>query len=342
MEIRNLSDEDLIKHVTILAANERRATLDLLYSLMELDGRRLYLGQGYSSLFEFCRRKLKYSEGAAQRRILAARCLSENPELAALLLEGEVSLCTIATAAKSIQSEKTELSQIVGKSKREVEAIVANVVPRTKPREMAKAIVTAPRGKASPSGLPTPGKEPKEERYELKFSVTKEVYRKFQEVKARLSNALGSDLSLEAIFTRLVESELKEPAPRAAGMTGSRSRYIPCSVRREVYRRDGGQCSYVGPDETRCSERHYLHFDHITPFALGGSNDAQNIRLLCCRHNLFAADQVYGKEFMLRAKYAACAATGKSVPCDTSTLYRLTATADSEGPNLARRIGQST
>jgi hypothetical protein len=49
---------------------------------------------------------------------------------------------------------------------------------------------------------------------------------------------------------------------------------IPEAVRIEVWRRDSGQC-------VRCGSQRNLEFDHIIPLALGGSNTARNIQLLC-------------------------------------------------------------
>ena len=83
--------------------------------------------------------------------------------------------------------------------------------------------------------------------------------------------------------------------PAAAGPSGGgaqpphrarRSRYIPAPVRREVWRRDGGCCSYVDPHSgRRCGSRFLLELDHIVPFALGGSAEPGNLRVLCAAHN---------------------------------------------------------
>jgi 5-methylcytosine-specific restriction endonuclease McrA len=36
-----------------------------------------------------------------------------------------------------------------------------------------------------------------------------------------------------------------------------------------------------------------LHFDHIIPYSLGGSSkDAENIQLLCAKHNLEKHDAI--------------------------------------------------
>ena len=65
-----------------------------------------------------------------------------------------------------------------------------------------------------------------------------------------------------------------------------RSRYIPAPVRREVWRRDGGCCSYVDPHSgRRCGSGFLLELDHIVPFALGGSAEPGNLRLRCAAHH---------------------------------------------------------
>ena len=64
---------------------------------------------------------------------------------------------------------------------------------------------------------------------------------------------------------------------------------IPASVKHQVWLRDGGQCQWIGPDGRRCQARHYLQFDHIKMVCQGGTNDADNLRLLCATHNRLGA-----------------------------------------------------
>jgi 5-methylcytosine-specific restriction endonuclease McrA len=49
---------------------------------------------------------------------------------------------------------------------------------------------------------------------------------------------------------------------------------IPPDIRTYVWQRDGAQC-------TRCGAKQFLEFDHIVPLAMGGSNSARNLQLLC-------------------------------------------------------------
>src|SRR5439155_26062502 len=43
----------------------------------------------------------------------------------------------------------------------------------------------------------------------------------------------------------------------------TRNRYVPARVRRAVWERDGGQCTFVGASGHRCESRRFLEFDHV-------------------------------------------------------------------------------
>ena len=65
-----------------------------------------------------------------------------------------------------------------------------------------------------------------------------------------------------------------------------RGRGIPAAVRRQVWERDRGCCSYVDRGSgRRCGSRHLLEIDHVFPYALGGGADLDNLRLLCAAHH---------------------------------------------------------
>jgi len=76
-----------------------------------------------------------------------------------------------------------------------------------------------------------------------------------------------------------VELGIKSPSSSIEGDSDTieqerSNRYIPSSVRREVWRRDKGKC-------VNCGDRKNLEYDHIIPVSEGGSNTARNIELLC-------------------------------------------------------------
>jgi hypothetical protein len=68
----------------------------LLSLIGELDARRLYLGEGCSSLFVYCTQLLRLSEHAAYHRIEAARAARRFPVILDLVAAGDVTLTTVA------------------------------------------------------------------------------------------------------------------------------------------------------------------------------------------------------------------------------------------------------
>ena len=64
-----------------------------------------------------------------------------------------------------------------------------------------------------------------------------------------------------------------------------RSRHISQSVKDKVWRRDQGKC-------VECGSSDRLEFDHIIPFAKGGSNTYRNIQLLCEKCNRTKSDKI--------------------------------------------------
>jgi len=65
-----------------------------------------------------------------------------------------------------------------------------------------------------------------------------------------------------------------------------RRRLIPTQVKLEVWKRDQGKCVICGANDE-------LHFDHIIPFSRGGTSlSAENIQLLCARHNIAKRDKI--------------------------------------------------
>jgi hypothetical protein len=79
------------------------------------------------------------------------------------------------------------------------------------------------------------------------------------------------------------------------------TRHIPMHIRRAVYERDGGRCTYVF-EGRRCKETRNLEYDHIKGWANTHQHSVDGIRLACRMHNQRAADWMYGRDFMDRAR----------------------------------------
>ncbi len=123
----NLSNAELVNCFNRLMKNETAVTVSLLEYLGEIEERKLYLEEGYSSVFDWMHNKYKYSRGAAWRRIKSAMAMRQYPMLKDLLLSRELNITTLSSLANHLTAENS-LSRIEmcrGKSEREIEQLVA-------------------------------------------------------------------------------------------------------------------------------------------------------------------------------------------------------------------------
>lgn len=220
-----------------------------------------------------------------------------------------------------------------GLSTREVEALVASLSPVQKsPAERVRFLSVAPAPEAryteelfapvppvpTPAAASTPQRpvEPSVEsvapaesptaapvkRVEFTFTGDEALFRDVERVK-ELSRHKWPEGRLEDVFEGAIKALLakidpdkrerrKDRVRRLAA--GVRSRHIAKAVKDEVWARDGGRCAYDGESGNVCGSRASLEFDHVRPWALGGSNETANIRLLCRAHNDLEARRVFG------------------------------------------------
>ncbi|HXS83322.1 MAG TPA: hypothetical protein VN896_11455, partial [Methylomirabilota bacterium] len=96
--------------------------------------------------------------------------------------------------------------------------------------------------------------------------------------------------------------------PGQVRKTAAGSRHVPAHVKRSVWQRDGGQCTFVSESGRRCEARRGLEFDHVKEYARGGEATVDGIRLRCRGHNQHTAEQTYGAGFMKQKREEAAAA----------------------------------
>lgn len=68
-------------------------------------------------------------------------------------------------------------------------------------------------------------------------------------------------------------------------MQGVKREPIPRMVVEAIYSRDGGKCVFCGSTEK-------IQIDHIIPFSKGGSNEVENLQLLCQKCNLEKSNKI--------------------------------------------------
>jgi 5-methylcytosine-specific restriction endonuclease McrA len=316
--LRKLSNDDLVRRLIDDVARERAMTVAVLHDLNEVERRRLYLDLGCSSLFDYCVRKLKYSSSAAARRIQAARCIRRFPAVLRLLQANEISLTTVGSIAPVLNAQNCEtiLKRVRGVSCRQVERIACEYRPPL-----------AMRDRVRPVRVVTPGAGSEIKQFS-QFLADDEFVALFEEVRQLMSRDGHHPSMSDVLKTTLREyRDRHSPAARherravrtgaaAAGVgesineastTDSRrrewndatkSRHIPDEVRDAVFMRDQGRCAFVANDGTRCESRHGVQVDHIRPYALGGTHEPSNLRLLCAAHNRRAAELTLGEKIM--------------------------------------------
>jgi hypothetical protein len=322
----DLSDEQLLAAVKRLAATERRATAALIRALMELDARRLYLGEGCSSLFTYCTQVLHLAEGAAYNRIEAARAARRWPLIVEQLEDGSLTLTAVRLLAPHLTDDNYRgvLSSARHKSKADCERLIASLHPRPAvpavirklpdSRAVGANVSPAVHGKVGVDGahaFARAGAAPAPptvvslapERYKIQLTISRETHDKLRLVQALARHTFPAG-DLAEIFDRAVTLLLDNlerrrcaatSSPRSSRAATDGSRHIPAAVKRAVWRRDDGQCAFVGRSG-RCAERGFLEFHHVQPYAVGGAATKANIQLRCRAHNNYEASLFFGGE----------------------------------------------
>ena len=325
-DLGELSDREVLVRVRDAVRDERLATARVIALLTELDRRRLYLGEGCSSLFSYCTQVLRLSEHAAYNRIETARAARRFPAILTLVETGAVTLTTVRLLAPHLTdaNHRDVLEHARHKSKREVELLVATLDPRPDVPSTVRKLPTfvTPPARQSPAPQtatldPLPARDivpsvptaprPAEmkplapERYKIQFTVSRETYEQVRQAQDLLRHVVPSG-DVAIIFERalaLLIADLerartgKAAQPRTARQGRKDSRHIPAAVKRRVWQRDSGRCAFNGL-HGRCAETGFLEYHHVVPFAAGGETTASNLELRCRSHNQYEADLCFG------------------------------------------------
>src|SRR6188768_3206884 len=127
-----LSDEILHVEVKRLAGRANTLLAELLAHLAEVDARGIYRERACSSLYTYCVYELRLSEDEAQRRARAAKTVRAFPILLEMLAEGAIHLTGLLLLAPLLTAENHVelLARARFRTKREIEHLVAEIVPR--------------------------------------------------------------------------------------------------------------------------------------------------------------------------------------------------------------------
>ena len=314
MKLTHLTDETLLDETQSLVKQEREVTLKVLHHLREIERRRLFSFLKYESLFNYCVHHLKYSESSAQRRIQAMRALRDLPEIETKIEAGVLSLSNLATAQSLFYQEKKSGKAFSKETKLEILEKLENKSTREAERTLASI---------SPQQIPAPQKLRviSEELTEMKLVVDQEFLKQLEVLKGLLAHKMPNasmqeiiKFALEQTTHKLTPSlklknkkvELTEAktenvtdaatVSKTASETATQtenSKAIPTSVKRYVWHKANNKCQF-------CNSSFAPQTDHIVPRALGGTDDPQNLRLLCRNCNQRQAIKKLGRDIMRR------------------------------------------
>src|SRR5581483_9446867 len=299
--------------------NEKRELVLFLVELADFDARKLALELGYPSTLGCLTGELGLTESSACRRIAAARLLARFPQIATHLLSNRLTL-TGLVALKDVLDE-TNVDELLeragGLSEPEVRQLVMRVrfgaaSPLSPSVEVAPeqtALATAPAAAVAADRVATPAPQHEEEFEVMSLRVGREFREELAAVRALLSHAVPSGKREEVLLhvlkaQRKVLERKRHGSPKRAPAPASApsGRHIPAAVRREVFERESGSCAYVGEEGRRCGSQMQIEYQHIVPYACGGSSTVENITLFCKSHNLLQAEKDFGEEHVTKKK----------------------------------------
>lgn len=301
--------------------NERNAQADLIACLAEMDTRKSYLNDGYSSLFKYVVEKLKYSDASAYKRIQIARASKVCTSVILFLKEQKLSLSALAVLAPHINQENGNevLNSALGKS---VEQLRWQVVNFANPKkevgervrlEKAPTLLTQtqlPTNPVKAVNVKSNIQPCTPTRANINFSCSKELVDKIGRAKEVLRKKFPEgrlediiDMAVEGLLDKhdperreqkrelkedlklKQETKTKEQKKSEPPVTSFQRKAIPQKLKDLIFKKYNYQCGFVSHEGHRCSSKTFLEVDHIKSVCHGGQNEIKNLQLLCKSHH---------------------------------------------------------
>ena len=315
MNLRTLSNTELMNRFGKLVQTERKITHLVLECISEIDFRKVYLERAYPSLFEYLVKVYGYSPSAAVRRIESARLMREVPEIAGKIEDGSLNLTQLSQVQQAIRiTQKQESRKVQTDEKRELLKKIENTTQNQTELILAKELNLP---------LATQEKERIHQNESVTLTVTfsKEQIAILEEASDLMSHALQNQKWAD-VFTALAEkeiqrrTEIKRPSPivkvtekinlpsldqintikgnnpATYSMLSPARKVIKPNLRKTIFNNDKC-CQFKDPLTNKiCGSLRFLEIDHIQPIWAGGDNSTDNLRSFCSQHNKFK----YAKE----------------------------------------------
>jgi len=198
-----MTTENLHIKLSELVKSERKTTHEILLCIQQMDQTKAYAELGYPSLFEYLVKEQKYSEGASQRRISAARLLVEIPEIEKKVQEGNLNLTQLSKLASATnQDQKATGKKVSTEQKRELLEQMENKTGF----ETEQLLNQNFECNLKPKKEITPRKQA----YELHLKLTPEQYEKLKKAQSLLSHVVyDGDFAeiIEVLCDKLIQKK---------------------------------------------------------------------------------------------------------------------------------------
>jgi 5-methylcytosine-specific restriction endonuclease McrA len=319
--LEHLSQVELVGALDKYIGTERRLLGCFILYLIEFDRRKIFRDVGFSSSYQWMTSGLGLSESSAVRRMNAARIMVRYPHLAekifSKIMSGQLSVMVLSMIFAHMNNDNCDelIENISGKNRLEVEKFLANRIEGYHAMQSTRAWMRILPGPSKPSESSESSEISRASSQRVQNEVVLEAKSNQMPAPAapatqvpgpaiRLAVTLVGEgardlLRLREIYPYRDPSQIINDAlclmRKARDLPASR---VPKAIQRQIFARDGHQCTFVSDDGRRCSERGRLQIDHILPVAKGGDDRPENLRLLCAAHNQLMAERHFGKDFM--------------------------------------------
>lgn len=303
-DLSKLNGQELLTGLEYLVRTERRITYQVLRFIHEIDARKIYLEEGYESVYIFLCEKYKYSERSALRRINAAKLLKIGPQICEKIQDGRINLSQLDRVQQCLKQEAksgrfvstTKTAEIINlvesKNMFETEKVLSKEL-NFKPQSFEKArpqsdnsvrleiIFTEAQFATLKKAQSYSSHVIHDNSYaELIVHLAKKIIASVEgKTKTFVKPTQGAGAS-----PNLAASERRTAQRKTA--SGKTRQYVQRNLKRRLLQDSKNCCSYVHSETGRkCGSQFQLQIDHIVPLAKGGANCESNLRLLCGVHN---------------------------------------------------------
>lgn len=302
-EIFKMKNSELTQSLERLTKAERKITHLALLHIQQVELRKIYLDLGYSSMFEYLTRRLGYSESCAYRRLQSARLLKSVPEIGYSLESGSLKLTQLSQVQSALRAKQKEISKRVGERGFSLKAEAQSVLQKLQNKTQKETEVILAREFDLPLQKDETEKHQKDSSVRIELTLSSAEFAQLRALKNQMSHQ-NSEMSWKGFILQLATKEIKKRScaekvqaadefqkSKALGsLKSQQNRSVSARIKRELFSEARSRCEYIHlASGQRCSSEAFLQIDHIVPKFFGGSNDKNNLRVLCQAHNLAEA-----------------------------------------------------